>query len=134
MNRFLWRITLLLFLFVLLYFLHWTFLSNREVQLSYSFLLFSYLINMGVVIFYLFLFYKVLAKLKIPMGIYLIVSMCTKAVLYFLYFQPFFKEDGSIQRYEFLIFFIPYLYALFFGVWLLAQIIGDLEENQQVEE
>lgn len=122
MNRFFWKtIAPLLFLFILLYFIHWGILLGFEFSEEQQFLLFSYLVNIGVVSFYLLLCYKLLYRLKIPFGIYLMLSMTTKLILYFMFFQPFLKKDGNLILSEFFIFFIPYFFSLFFSVFILSK-------------
>lgn len=122
MNRFFWKIVApLLFLFVLLYFIHWGILLGFQFSKEQQFLLFSYLVNIGVVSFYLLLCYKLLHRLKIPFAIYLMFSMTTKLVLYFTFFQPYLKKDGNLALHEFFVFFIPYLFSLFFSVFVLSK-------------
>ncbi len=123
MNRFFWKtIAPLLFLFILLYFIHRGILYGYNFSEDHPFLLFSYLVNIGVVSFYLLLCYKLLYRLKIPFGVYLMLSMTTKLILYFIIFQPILKEDGNLRLSEFFIFFIPYFFSLFFSVFILSKI------------
>lgn len=128
MNRLILRSALLLFLiYVALFLLHSGFQIYADQELLKGLLLQSYTLNMSVVVVYILLFYYIFKSWKVPLGLYLFPSMFTKALIFFVVFQPIFKEDGKTTHWEFMVFFVPYIYALFFGVRILAQIIGSSE-------
>ncbi len=106
--------------------LHWGYLYANEIPVSLSTIGFCYLINfiMALVIFVSMLR---LAEAKNQyLGFVFLVGSALKFLIYFLIFDPLFKQDGDLTKVEFFLFFIPYLASLGVETFALVKLLRKL--------
>ncbi|MGB5236431.1 MAG: hypothetical protein WBN59_02270 [Flavobacteriaceae bacterium] len=92
--------------------MHWAYLYASEIPIDFKTLGFCYLINfiMALVIFVSLL--RLAEDKSQYLGFIFLVGSTLKFVVYFLVFDPLFKQDGDLTRVEFFLFFVPYLASL----------------------
>ena len=92
--------------------LHWAYLYANEIPVGLNTIGFCYLINflMAMVIFVGLL--RLAGEKNQYLGFVFLVGSTLKFAVYFLIFDPFFKQDGDLTKVEFFLFFIPYLASL----------------------
>ena len=97
---------------ILLAGLHAAYLYANEIPVAIRTIAFCYLINfiMAVVIFVILL--KLSEDKSQYLGFVFLACSTLKFLVYFLIFDPFFKQDGDLTRVEFFLFFVPYLASL----------------------
>ena len=88
----------------ILYFLNHNIFANR--------ILTSYLGNLLLTVAIFAFIYKNRVKKTERLGFFFLGGSMVKFTLFFIFLNPFFMQDGSVSRLEFLSFFIPYSVAL----------------------
>ncbi len=88
----------------ILYFLNHDIFANR--------ILTSYLGNLLLTVAIFAFIYKNRVKKTERLGFFFLGGSMVKFTLFFIFLNPFFMQDGSVSRLEFLSFFIPYSVAL----------------------
>ena len=63
-------------------------------------------------------------KYNDQLGFLFMAGSLLKFAVFFIFFYPGFREDGSISRLEFFAFFIPYLVCLFMETLMVARILN----------
>ncbi len=59
------------------------------------------------------------------LGFLFLAGSALKFVLFFLFFYPVYKQDGTISRPEFFTFFIPYALCLFFETQSVIRVLKE---------
>ena len=122
MNQIFKQFVIALFLFVGLTFaLHLLLLYNADLPLFENKIIAAYIVNiiLALVIFTgLFLLRK---KFKNQIGFLFMGGSFLKFFIFFLFFLPVFKEDGTTDKLEFASFFVPY------AVCLLIETLGVMK-------
>lgn len=90
---------------------------------------FSYLFNFAAALGILAGLYLVRVRMKNQIGFLFIGGSLLKFLVFFLFFYPFFKADGSISRAEFFSFFVPYFLALVTETYFTASMLRNLERE-----
>ena len=86
-----------------------------------AFLVQSYTINALVALVALVLLNFGMEKKKNNLANLYLLTVALKLVVYFLFFHPRFRLDGTVTRLEFFMFFIPYALGLFAEIVVLAR-------------
>ena len=73
--------------------------------------------------------YLVRVRMKNQIGFLFIGGSLLKFLVFFLFFYPSFKADGSISRAEFFSFFVPYFLALATETFFTASMLRNLEKE-----
>lgn len=104
--------------------LHWAYLYANESTIDLYTLGFCYLVNfiMALVIFAGLL--KLAEDKSQYLGFVFLVGSALKFLVYFLIFDPFFKQDGDLTKVEFFLFFVPYFASLGVETFTLVKLLG----------
>ncbi len=104
--------------------LHWAYLYANEFTIDLRTIVFCYLVNFFMALA-IFLVLLRLAKDKSQyLGFVFLVGSAFKFLIYFLVFDPLFKQDGDLTRVEFFLFFIPYFASLGVETFALVKLLG----------
>ena len=88
----------------ILYFLNHNIFANRILTSYFG----NFLLTVAIFAF----IYKNRVKKTERLGFFFLGGSMVKFTLFFIFLNPFFMQDGSVSRLEFLSFFIPYSVAL----------------------
>ena len=105
----------LLFLMILVLFIHSNLLPIRT-----DFLIQSYAINTFLAIIALIILSWGINSKKENLSTFYLLTVALKLSVDFLFFAPYFKIDGITTRSEFFIFFVPYATGLLLEIIVLA--------------
>lgn len=72
----------------------------------------AYLINFSLASIIIFILGRLPERMQGNQGFVFMIGSAIKFAFFFIFFYPFFKEDGEIQNIEFASFFLPYAIAL----------------------
>jgi len=86
----------------------------------------SYILNaiMASLVFFAIYFFR--NKYRDLLGFFFLGGSLLKFVAFFIFLYPTYKQDGSLERMEFLAFFVPYLYSLFLETFLLSKLLNNV--------
>ena len=70
---------------------------------------------------------KDINELKTQLGFLFMVGSALKFAVFFIVFQPIYKQDGEVSSLEFLAFFIPYTLCLIFETFSLSKLLNKLD-------
>lgn len=87
----------------------------------------SYSINLLLVILIFGVLYLLKQKLKNQLGFLFIAGSLLKFAVFFIFFYPYYKADGSISKLEFAAFFIPYVIGLVLETISLSKWLNSME-------
>lgn len=87
----------------------------------------SYIINtvLAIIIFALLFFLK--EKYKSQLGFLFMAGSALKFAIFFIVFQPIYKQDGEVSTLEFSAFFAPYVICLIFETFSLSKLLNKLD-------
>ena len=107
--------------------LHVFTLNAKDLPLFDNQIILSYVINtvLAIVIFALLFFLK--EKYKSQLGFLFMAGSALKFAIFFIVFQPIYKQDGEVSTLEFLSFFIPYVLCLIFETFSLSKLLNRLD-------
>jgi len=107
--------------------LHVFALNAKDFPLFHNQIILSYVINtvLAIVIFALLFFLK--EKYKSQLGFLFMAGSALKFAIFFIVFQPIYKQDGEVSTLEFLSFFIPYVLCLIFETFSLSKLLNRLD-------
>ena len=91
---------------------------------------FGYGVNLlmaGIIIIALF---NLPQRFKDSLGYFFLFGSLFKFIIYFLVFQPVFRDDGEVTRLEFFSFFVPYALSLVVETSVLIIKLKQEEETQ----
>ena len=107
------RPILLLFLALsLAFYAHANYLDAHDFNLASFRTWQAYLINFSLASIIIFILGRLPARMHGNEGFVFMAGSAIKFVFFFIFFYPFFKEDGEIQNIEFASFFVPYAISL----------------------
>ena len=107
--------------------LHVFALNAKDLPLFDNQIILSYVINtvLAIVIFALLFFLK--EKYKSQLGFLFMAGSALKFAIFFIVFQPIYKQDGEVSTLEFLAFFVPYVLCLIFETFSLSKLLNKLD-------
>ena len=112
-NKNLERFVLILFsILAVIFIIHISILSFLNYDLFASRIITSYVGNFALTVVIFAYIYKNRIKKTERLGFFFLGGSMIKFMLFFIFLNPFFMEDGLVSRLEFLSFFIPYSLAL----------------------
>ncbi len=103
--------------------------GQRELAPFGDLLVASYLLNMVLALGIVWGLFAFRRKLRNLIGFLFIGGSLLKFLVFFLFFYPEFRTDGTIVRAEFLSFFIPYLLSLVLETVFASRMLRDLEKE-----
>jgi len=108
--------------------LHIAFLYVRKIPVPIDQMVLGYLINMAMALGIYYIMLRFAAKKSKNLGFLFLFGSTLKFLVYFLIFDPLFKQDGSLSRIEFFVFFIPYFACLITETIALVKLLKALDE------
>lgn len=112
-NKNLERFVLILFsILAVVFIIHVSILSFLNYDLFASRIITSYVGNFALTVVIFAYIYKNRIKKTERLGFFFLGGSMVKFMLFFIFLNPFFMQDGLVSRLEFLSFFIPYSVAL----------------------
>ncbi|WP_299548725.1 hypothetical protein [Seonamhaeicola sp.] len=118
-----------LVLFTMAFGLHIGILYLLTLPLFESHIILAYSLNLVLVILVFGLLYLLRKKYKSQLGFLFLAGSVVKFAVFFIVFQPLFKQDGVISKLEFASFFIPYLLGLIIETISLSKWLNKLDET-----
>ena len=107
------RFVLILFsILAVAFIIHISIFSFLNYDLFASRIITSYVGNFALTVVIFAYIYKNRIKKTERLGFFFLGGSMIKFMLFFIFLNPFFMEDGLVSRLEFLSFFIPYSVAL----------------------
>lgn len=114
-------------LFVIAFALHLGVLYILNNALFKDYIVLSYVINLALVIVVFGVLYLFRNKYKSQLGFLFLAGSVVKFAVFFIVFQPLFKQDGLISKLEFASFFVPYLTGLIIETISLSKWLNKLD-------
>lgn len=74
--------------------------------------------------------YRLRKKFVQSMGFIFLAGTALKFLVFFLVFNPIYKEDGVVERTEFITFFIPYVLNLVVETTFLVRVLNKIDEER----
>ncbi|WP_406685351.1 hypothetical protein N1F78_06400 [Seonamhaeicola sp. MEBiC1930] len=116
-------------LFAITFGLHLAILSFLNYQLLENHIVLSYVLNFILVIKVFGLLYLLRKKYKSQLGFLFLAGSLIKFAVFFIVFQPIFKQDGVVSKLEFASFFVPYVLGLIIETISLSKWLNNLDET-----
>lgn len=116
-------------LFIIAFLLHIGLLYVLQLHLFENYIILSYSINLILVIVVFGVLYLLRKKYKSQLGFLFLAGSLVKFAVFFIVFQPLFKQDGDISTLEFASFFVPYLLGLLIETISLSRWLNKLDET-----
>lgn len=116
---------LLVGLLILFYAQSW-FLENHRHNLYTIQLIKSYVLNAIMALIVFFVIYIFRNKYRDLLGFFFLGGSLLKFALFFIFLYPSFIADGTLERLEFLIFFVPYGFALVLETYFLVKLLNTV--------
>ncbi|WP_372936188.1 hypothetical protein [Seonamhaeicola sp.] len=114
-------------LFVITFVLHLGVLCLLNKVLFKDYIVLSYAVNLVLVILVFGVLYLFRNKYKSQLGFLFLAGSVVKFAVFFIVFQPLFKQDQLISKLEFASFFVPYLTGLIIETISLSKWLNKLE-------
>ena len=102
-------------------------LTFKELPMFGNQLAMSYTINTGLAIGIFAMLFFLKEKYKSQLGFLFMAGSALKFVIFFIVFQPIYKQDGEVSTLEFLAFFVPYVLCLIFETFSLSKLLNKLD-------
>ncbi len=112
-------------LFLLFHLQAW-FLENNGYDLFSTQLAKSYVLNAIMAMIVFFAIYTFRNKYRDLLGFFFLGGSLLKFTLFFIFLYPAFKQDGVLERLEFLVFFVPYGFALVLETFFLVKLLNNV--------
>ena len=107
--------------------LHILFLNFKNLPFFDNKIVLAYILNYLLALSIYSLLYFLRFKLKNQLGFLFMTGSFWKFIVFFVFFYPSYKSDGSINNLEFSSFFIPYLICLIIETYTLIQLLKNLK-------
>lgn len=114
---------------VLVFALHLWVLKTLEFPLFENRLVLAYVLNYSLALCIFFCLFWLRKKYKEQLGFLYMAGSFLKFAVFFIFFYPFYKADGSTSKLEFSAFFIPYLTSLLTETLALIKLL-NLPKNK----
>ena len=102
-------------------------LNLKNLSLFENKIVLSYTINVALAIGIFALLFFLKERYKTQLGFLFMVGSALKFAVFFIVFQPIYKQDGEVSSLEFLAFFIPYTLCLIFETFSLSKLLNKLD-------
>jgi len=86
----------------------------------------SYVLNANMALVVFFAIYIFRNKYRDLLGFFFLGGSLLKFALFFIFLYPFYNQDGSLERLEFLVFFVPYGFALVLETYFLVKLLNTV--------
>ncbi|MBO0330954.1 hypothetical protein [[Muricauda] lutisoli] len=101
-------------------------LENNGHDLSSLQVVKSYILNAIMALIVFFAIYLFRNKYRDLLGFFFLGGSLLKFLLFFIFLYPGFNQDGSLERLEFLVFFVPYGFALVLETFFLVKLLNTV--------
>ncbi|NYJ26435.1 hypothetical protein [Allomuricauda sp. ARW1Y1] len=101
-------------------------MEDRGYELSSLQLTKSYVLNaiMALIVFFAIYFFR--NKYRDLLGFFFLGGSLVKFTLFFIFLYPAFHQDGVLEQLEFLVFFVPYGFALILETFFLVKLLNTV--------
>ena len=110
----------------ILFFVQSRILENNGHDLSSLQVVKSYVLNAIMALIVFFAIYIFRTKYRDLLGFFFLGGSLVKFLLFFIFLYPGFNQDGSLERLEFLVFFVPYGFALALETFFLVKLLNTV--------
>lgn len=112
---------------VVVFAIHLFVLNHLDLPLFQNKIILAYVANCMMASAVLTILYLFKEKFKEQLGFIFMAASVLKFVLFFLFFYPYFTQDGEISKLEFTSFFIPYVVSLITEVYGASKLLNSLD-------
>lgn len=124
-NRMLFLFCMQLSIILLIsYLLQHMFYIKMHVKVINLQLILSYIINGSLSVFIFSTMVLLKGKYKDQLGFIYLIGSFIKYTVFFVVLYPIYKEDGTVSKIEFSIFFVPYIVSLTYKIIALVKILN----------
>ena len=110
----------------MLFFAQSRILENNGHDLSSLQVVKSYVLNAIMALSVFFAIYLFRNKYRDLLGFFFLGGSLLKFLLFFIFLYPGFNQDGSLERLEFLVFFVPYGFGLALETFFLVKLLNTV--------
>ena len=114
---------LLAFVLIIIGGLHAAYLQANQIAVPWNKLILCYAVNYLMALGIYIALLQLAAQKSPYLGFIFLFGSALKFVVYFLIFDPLFKQDGHLSSYEFFLFFIPYMTSLIAEITALSNLL-----------
>ncbi|MBO0342120.1 MAG: hypothetical protein VX798_02520 [Bacteroidota bacterium] len=111
---------------LMLFFAQSRILENNGHDLSSLQVVKSYVLNAIMALSVFFAIYLFRNKYRDLLGFFFLGGSLLKFLLFFIFLYPGFNQDGSLERLEFLVFFVPYGFGLALETFFLVKLLNTV--------
>lgn len=111
----------------LIFALHMFVLNSLNYPLFDNRIVASYIINLYLVVLIFGILYLLKEKYKNQLGFLFMAGSVIKFAVFFIFFYPFYRQDGDISKLEFAAFFIPYATGLILETVSLSKWLNSIQ-------
>ena len=86
----------------------------------------SYVLNLIMALIVFFAIYIFRNKYRDLLGFFFLGGSLLKFTLFFIFLYPSYILDGTLERLEFLVFFVPYGFALVLETYFLVKLLNTV--------
>lgn len=119
-------VTILFLGLLTLFFFQGWFLENKGHDLSSLQFTKSYVLNVIMALIVFFAIYIFRNKYRDLLGFFFLGGSLLKFALFFIFLYPSYNQDGTLERLEFLVFFVPYGFALVLETYFLVKLLNTV--------
>jgi hypothetical protein len=106
--------------------IHLSILKYLGISLFGDRIIAAYLINLILAIIIYGAMLRLRNKYESQLGFIFMFGSALKFIIFFIYFYPFYKADGTISKLEFTAFFVPYVICLIIETSSLSKWLNKL--------
>ena len=114
-------------LLVIVFCIHITILNFLDFPLFENRIIGAYIVNLILIISIFGILYLLKEKYKSQLGFLFLAGSLLKFAVFFIAFYPFYKQDGTITKLEFVSFFVPYVLGLILETISLSKWLNRLD-------
>ena len=115
----------LLFALGIVFGIHSTVLYFLDISIFQNLLILSYIINYFLAMLIFFILVKLKKKYLDLLGFIFMAGSFLKFGVYFIFFNPVFKQDGTVSTQEATAFLVPYLLCLVIETFYLIKLLNN---------
>jgi hypothetical protein len=116
--------TILILGTTIVFFIHQFFLEKQELPLYENKIVLAYVVNSLLAITIFLVLYFLRNKYRDQLGFLFLYGSLLKFLVFFIFFFPSYKADGTTSRLEFLAFFVPYVVCLIIEISFLIKLLN----------
>jgi hypothetical protein len=106
--------------------IHILVLGLLQLPLFDHLIVWAYVANVSLALLIFLLLYFFRHRLRSQIGFLFLAGSMLKFLLFFLVFNPVYKENGTMESLEFAAFFVPYLFSLVLETYFTARMLHKM--------